>query len=650
MALTHDTHDFQEIPTLESEIFLWNSRYDPSRSLLHPIGTNLQYYQPGYPNTVGMAETVTRVSDLQKQVVKSDVSHTRDIIQLQRQTSTNSEDIKYTQAITARDMRTLQGMILDLQAKVEHGQVAGPSFSLFPSHRADQDLAPPSELLENFDKDTIADEYIIEAEDAEKLAAKLRAQAATLRGGSEINQHFTTKLLEAPKNGADKEAMPNYACCGTSLTSIKALIEHVYAAHGQLESFFIKVPNDVGSKEPQRASPQRGRAGTRSHALEIKAPGGQALADKVTGTIEGNIPAQDNHLTEEKSVREFWQPVAVRNMPPVKDNIPSDHTETFTWEFIKLLLRGEQWSPGYYFITHEPMLPSKAYWILEAEYEPFLPKEPGKHGAKLTAFFNGTLGSENEAPEEENYIDTPVFIRSPGEKEYRYFGNYSQTRFSDKLDCDCIMDHIPDTVRHYWAEQLAEAGRPQWVTDALIEHFWPKPSYNGPIPTESAVNTPATVESTPTDHTSGGLEKRVIKGLKDYAEGLKFWKKDAELKVKMLTPEALMKAFENPDAEGDERRGLRLWWEYLQCTKYDAGFYDMLVKVKMRQSSGSGKSSTRAGAMAGNQQGNGKNATTSVKADSNKPIEKWTQDESAAYQLKGDNTSGKTQPPHLRGK
>ena len=38
-------------------------------------------------------------------------------------------------------------------------------------------------------------------------------------------------------------------------------------------------------------------------------------------------------------------------------------------------------------------------------------------------------------------------------------GNYSQTRWSDKLDYDRMVEQVPREVKTYWAEELSSQGR-----------------------------------------------------------------------------------------------------------------------------------------------------------------------------------------------
>ncbi|EME79770.1 uncharacterized protein MYCFIDRAFT_37595, partial [Pseudocercospora fijiensis CIRAD86] len=364
-------------------------------------------------------------------------------------------------------------------------------------------------------------------------------------------------MLEAPpasEVGANPPA--TYACCQIEWPNLLALLKHVDSEHKEHDG--------------AHASPVRGRSGTaRSRAIAIKAP-------------ESSRPAQQLPVTNEADSKKSaqipapWQPYAISSLPPLPGSIPA-HEQTFSFSFLQDLFGGKVWSPGFYYVSSEQCyLPSKAYWILETENEPFLPTAPGQHGAKLTAFFNETLVDEGMGPGVENYQNTPVFIRQQGESGYRYFGMYSQPRYSDKLSHDTMMQHVPEKVRLALAEQLAESGRPAWVTQALRKAMFPRPEYDGRIPTDSACNTPGTTEEASTS-TAAALERGVRKDLEAYAEDLKTWEKQSRMKVKMLTKETIMDAFQKEDTA--ETPGLRLWWEYFQCVEYDSGFYKMLVDL-----------------------------------------------------------------------
>ncbi|WPG99550.1 Hypothetical protein R9X50_00236700 [Acrodontium crateriforme] len=262
-----------------------------------------------------------------------------------------------------------------------------------------------------------------------------------------------------------------------------------------------------------------------------------------------------------------WKPFGVIQMGASKYAAPKEHTETFSWEFLQLTLGGKQWCSGFYWTTEHPHLPGRSYWLLEGEYEPFAPQKPGQHGAKMTAVFN--TSSEDDDPSLKDFMNSPVFICAKGQDEYRYFGTYSQTRYSDRIGYDTLSTAVPEHVLRYWAEQLADKKRPSWVTKELRDHFWPQPKYDGPIPVSHRVES---------NEDGISADKKVLKALRAHAQVLQEWEEDSLLKVGLLTEDTIMAAFQTPDL--DTEPGLRLWWEYLECTGYDSKLYDALTKTK----------------------------------------------------------------------
>lgn len=312
------------------------------------------------------------------------------------------------------------------------------------------------------------------------------------------------------------------------------------------------------------------------------------LAPTEQQSPEPHVSKNNNYLTEKDTLAEpaQWQPHAISQLTPLPT---SANPETFTWEQLHAALGGAQYSPGLYFARNSSsskVLEGRTYWLLEAQYEPFAPTAPGEHGAKLTAFFNDSLTPDGTALDEEDYSNVPVFICLNQGEGYHYLGQYSQKRYSDKLSHSELFKHVPNHVLTYWASQLASPHRPAWITEALINHFWPAPTYTGPIPSDSAVSTPATGVTEPQDP-ERILEKRVQRALERYAVELKDWKKEARIKATLLTEEALMDMWEKSDM--DEEKGLRLWWEYLECVGFDIQFYEKLVALNKKAQRVSGK-------------------------------------------------------------
>lgn len=112
---------------------------------------------------------------------------------------------------------------------------------------------------------------------------------------------------------------------------------------------------------------------------------------------------------EDLSLKE-WQPYYLTTLEAlpadVSARIPAQRNmATFTFDMLQNLFGGVGWSPGLRYIntTGACLLQNRTYYMLDPTNEPYLPKAPGKHGAKLSAFFN-------KAPEEEfdNLLRAPT--------------------------------------------------------------------------------------------------------------------------------------------------------------------------------------------------------------------------------------------------
>ncbi|TKA71766.1 hypothetical protein B0A49_02632 [Cryomyces minteri] len=303
-----------------------------------------------------------------------------------------------------------------------------------------------------------------------------------------------------------------------------------------------------------------------------------------------------------------WQPLAIRNLPALSANtlncIPATATmQTFTFEFLQATLGGTQWSPGFYFVPSttatKGLLSGRTYWLLNREYEPFLPKAPDDHGAKVTAFFNETVEGAQESPDEDSYLNVPVFICA-GADRYAYYGAYSQLRLSDRLDFDRMQEVVPHEVKMYWADQLSDPNRPAWVTRALKAHFWPPPTYGGPLPIGSSSSSALPVvnpvnPTTPAPSTHGttaqgtttppqdaatrkaAADARILRALRQHARALRNWEAETATRAQSLSRESLLLAMQREDAA--EEPGLRLWWEYLEAVGWDEEFFGELVTL-----------------------------------------------------------------------
>lgn len=220
---------------------------------------------------------------------------------------------------------------------------------------------------------------------------------------------------------------------------------------------------------------------------------------------------------------------------------------TFHPEFIKNHLAGVLWSPGLRFISTDGpvILRNRTYYELDPKIDPYLPSAPGDHGAKLTVFFNKSPEETHShlfAEDTNTYENVPMFVEQKsanGQIRYVYFGNYSQTRWSDKLDYDTMKNRVPQHVKEYWATELADTAlREEWVTEALKKHFFPKPEYEGRIYAAPADATTVDTEE------EIKCDQKVSKDVKRYIESLRDWEREANMKTALIKKQAIFNAFE----------------------------------------------------------------------------------------------------------
>ncbi|PSN69200.1 hypothetical protein BS50DRAFT_619858 [Corynespora cassiicola Philippines] len=295
-----------------------------------------------------------------------------------------------------------------------------------------------------------------------------------------------------------------------------------------------------------------------------------------------------------------WMPTFITSLPPLPSPQllaipPPTSMQTFHPDFLRNHLGGITWSPGQIYIPPCPspcMLPNRTYYLLTPAHEPFLPRSPGTHGAKLTPFFNRNpedafAEHPDEAP---TYADVPLFVEgrdAKGRVRCTYFGHYSQTRWSDKLDYDRMGAVVSEGVRQYWAKELTGVGRPEWVTDKLMRHFFPMPEYEGrlfgyDVEKEFDEDEDEDEDEGMDEEEVKNREEGVAKEYRAYLKRLRKWEKDARMKTKFIKKEFILAAFERADA--DDPPALRLWWEYLECTSWNESFYNMLAEYQSRQS------------------------------------------------------------------
>lgn len=136
-------------------------------------------------------------------------------------------------------------------------------------------------------------------------------------------------------------------------------------------------------------------------------------------------------------------------------------------------------------------------------------------------------------------------------------GQYSQTRWSDKLSANDMSQLVPSTTVAHWTQVLASDGklfRPDWMTQKLQELLVPPPTF---VPT------------------LGASSHALLEEARVFAHDYYAWRKESTQKVANLSTSEVQQLFFAPDA--GETPPLRLWWEYLQCVGFDRSFYHALA-------------------------------------------------------------------------
>lgn len=237
-----------------------------------------------------------------------------------------------------------------------------------------------------------------------------------------------------------------------------------------------------------------------------------------------------------------WKPYFLTTLKPFEGSFPpAGEATTFHARFLDEVLGGSDWSPGLKFVVGDAtcIIRNRTYYLLDAATEPYLPGRAGQHGAKLTAFFNGAPEDTHDLPDGcTSYEDVPMFVKQK-DGRYAYFGNYTQARWSDKLDFDSMKAKVPQYIKEYWATELTSAVRPAWVTEELKNHFFKKPDYNGRI-------FPATEPDAPTATTEEEIKdkERMARDVRKYVEELREWEREANMMTALIKKQSILDAFE----------------------------------------------------------------------------------------------------------
>ncbi|RMY22683.1 hypothetical protein D0867_02559 [Hortaea werneckii] len=628
---THPHHQDHQQPHLQSPMQHWTSRpngLNPRTPGFIPTGMEMQPFHPSssLPNNTTNSYQITSTnnntngfhpspipdpatfSDFQNYIYRQHIHHLNGITKLQTASRETDEALFETKEVVKKDLGTLYRLLQQQQKRIdelslspltasaaaaaaasgggeacEGGDVEQRSLQAVVERRVhgasrepgiwDLEVVEPAVMLERFDRRVVAELYEEQAGKMGELVQRLRGFAALAR--KEVDEGELGDEVGGMGNGGGSPLVVD----GSGVASRDFASGN---PGGIADSSEGQTKLRADSKEVETAIQNGGR--------ELSKPSSQ-----LDETERAATSVEQNNTTIEPSTTTPWIPYALRDLQPTSPPLLPDPNQTFTWDFLFNTLFGIQWSPGFYFnptSSSSSNLPptTKSYWLLDTPFEPFLPSAPGQPGAKITAFFNDTLpdsegggDGRSAAPTEDDYLHTPIFI-SPDpldvpadERRYKYFGHYSQKRFSDRIGYDILRERIPDRVLRFWAESLASPERPDWITGQLMRVFWPRPVYEGPVFAEDAGETGSV--GSESEEVEG--DERVMCALREYARELAEWEREARERVGLLKPQDLLDSFEMSDAAAQP--GLRLWWEYFEFAEYDRGFYDGLVEAQEKR-------------------------------------------------------------------
>jgi len=164
-------------------------------------------------------------------------------------------------------------------------------------------------------------------------------------------------------------------------------------------------------------------------------------------------------------------PELIGNLPPIPSlRLPEQPSEVFTFDFLKKVFGGRAVSSGWWVIppkTREMRLfpQLKSFRTLNSDYDPLLPRRPGEHGVQLSCIL---------AEVDDEHLTFPLFIRR-GQGGYKYYGTYTEPRYSDRLGGD-EMRQVPEYVKKHWASQIGSIPRDGKIPkhNETIRAAWPQ--------------------------------------------------------------------------------------------------------------------------------------------------------------------------------
>lgn len=387
--------------------------------------------------------TSSRVDHLETDLaLNHSLQATKDMI-VQRNHARLELEMAELRKLVTRDLKTLDGKITEVQKLVPRSHEKKVQAALNDPEMGDFIYS----YLQGHP--VTADVYLAAAEKADAVATELRTKAVRATGD--------TSILHRLFRREDSEEAEAYIVQAENAdvlaTEFRLMADRENPALKQpVKDTAAQTADELIHQHPLKAPYTTRTASPCPSEHSVKASSAASSYEHVTGVHPSStVVATNGDLT---AASPSWKPIYIASLAPASSDILSKipcSSETFTLDFITRILSNDnamKWSPGFYYIPKpaDTILAGRSLWLLETDHEPFLPSEPGEHGAKLTAFFNEGEGQDTRTiPDESAYANVPVFIGSNG--AYKYFGTYSQLRYSDKVDYDTLKERVPASVK-----------------------------------------------------------------------------------------------------------------------------------------------------------------------------------------------------------
>jgi hypothetical protein len=146
--------------------------------------------------------------------------------------------------------------------------------------------------------------------------------------------------------------------------------------------------------------------------------------------------------------RGMRMPDFIDRLAPLALDLPHQPNYEFPFNFLKNILGGTAQAGGTYILptksTRGRLFPYvRQHRIIDPGFKPLLPRRSGQHGALVSSCLSDADLANGPFP---------LFIRH-GRGGYKYYGNYWEPRFSDRLSGN-EMKQVPGDVKRYWAQRM----------------------------------------------------------------------------------------------------------------------------------------------------------------------------------------------------